>query len=102
MDRGDRNVHRQKMVRTKTGVDPDQSAEAYWETEYRGHLVRRALELMQADFEPATWKACWEMVTTERPAADIAAELRLSVGAVYAAKFRVLARLREELAGMLD
>jgi RNA polymerase sigma-70 factor (ECF subfamily) len=77
-------------------------AEAFWDMEYHGHLARRALQLMQADFEPATWKACWEMVTTDRAAAEIARELHLSVGAVYAAKFRVLARLREELAGMLD
>jgi hypothetical protein len=32
----------------------------------------------------------------------VAAELGLSVGAVYTAKCRVLSRLREELAGLLD
>ena len=35
-------------------------------------------------------------------AGDVAAELGVSVGAVYAAKTRVLARLREELKGLLD
>ena len=33
----------------------------------------------------------------KRPAAVVAAELGLSVGAVYAARCRILARLREEL-----
>jgi hypothetical protein len=32
----------------------------------------------------------------------VAAELGLTIGAAYAAKFRVLDRLRQELAGMLE
>jgi len=32
----------------------------------------------------------------------VAAELGLTVGAVYAAKFRVLERLRSELRGLLE
>jgi RNA polymerase sigma-70 factor (ECF subfamily) len=72
------------------------------ETEYRATVARRALELMQADFQPTTWQACWEHGVLGRPAATVAAELGLSVGAVYAATFRVLARLRQELAGLLE
>jgi RNA polymerase sigma-70 factor (ECF subfamily) len=73
-----------------------------WEAEYQQHLVGRALRIMRADFQETTWKACWEMVVAGRPAADVAADLGLSVGAVYAAKFRVLDRLRRELHGLLD
>ena len=76
--------------------------EAAWNAEYQHHLVNRALLMMQADFEESTWKACWEMVVAGRPAASVAAELGLSVGAVYAAKFRVLKRLRRDLEGLLD
>src|SRR5262249_59612374 len=72
------------------------------EAEYRAYLVRRALELMQAEFQPTTWRAFWECVTAERPAAAVAAELGLSVDAVYAAKSRVLRRLRRELEGLPD
>ena len=57
---------------------------------------------MQTDFQPATWKACWETVVAGRHAADVAAELGLSENAVYLAKARVLRRLREELAELLD
>jgi RNA polymerase sigma-70 factor (ECF subfamily) len=60
------------------------------------------LEIMQADFEPATWRACWEFVVEGRPAAEVARELGLSVNAVYLAKGRVLRRLRAELEGMLE
>ena len=43
-----------------------------------------------------------EFVVRDRPAADVAAELGISVNSVYLAKSRVLRRLREELAGLLD
>jgi RNA polymerase sigma-70 factor (ECF subfamily) len=76
--------------------------EAFWETEYRQHLAKQALHLMQTDFRPATWKAFWEQVVIGRPAREVAAELGLTPGAAYAAKFRVLDRLRQELAGMLE
>jgi RNA polymerase sigma-70 factor (ECF subfamily) len=72
------------------------------EAEYRRYLVDRALQLMQADFQPATWKACWEYVVQGRPAAEVAAELGITVNAVHLAKSRVLRRLREELSGLLD
>jgi RNA polymerase sigma-70 factor (ECF subfamily) len=81
---------------------PMTEAESLWDAEESQGLMRRALELMQRDFQPATWKACWETVAIGRPPAEVAAELDMSVGAVYAAKFRVLARLREELAGLID
>lgn len=77
-------------------------AEAVDEREYRDHLTRRALELMRADFEPETWRAFWGVVAESRPAADVAAELGLTVNAVYLARGRVLRRLRAELAGLLD
>lgn len=76
--------------------------ESFWEAEYRQQLVNRAMALMRADFQPATWKAFWEQVVVGRPAKEVAAELGLSPGAAYAAKFRVLDRLRQELAGMLE
>lgn len=72
------------------------------EAEYRQYVVSRALALMQAEFQPATWKACHEFVMCGRSADDVAKELGISVNAVYLAKSRVLRRLREELAGLLD
>jgi RNA polymerase sigma-70 factor (ECF subfamily) len=88
-------------------ADPDllpgpDEPEAEWEAEYRQHVIGRALAVMRSDFQETTWKACWETVVSGRPAAQVAAELGLSVGAVYAAKVRVLNRLREELQGLLD
>lgn len=72
------------------------------EAEQREMLLRRALQLMQSEFSPKTWKACWEHVVAGRPASEVAAELGIAVGAVYVAKSRVLCLLRQELAGLFD
>ena len=72
------------------------------ETEYRNYLVQRALALMQAEFQPTTWKACWGTLMEGKSTETVAVEQGLTPGAVRAAKFRVLSRLRSELRGLLD
>lgn len=79
-----------------------QQADPFWEAEYRRHLVGRALELMRTDFAETTWRACWACAVEGRPAADVARELGVRVGTVYAARSRVLSRLRQELADLWD
>ena len=76
--------------------------EEFWNAEYQQQLVRRALEIMQTEFEPKTWRTCWEHTVNDKTAAAIGQELGLSEGAVYVAKSRVLRRLRQELAGLLE
>ena len=78
------------------------SATQLFEAEYQQYLLGRAVELMQTDFQPSTWKACWAVVVEGKPAAQAAAELGLTVEAVYAARSRVLRRLRQELSGLLE
>ncbi|MBI3466718.1 MAG: sigma-70 family RNA polymerase sigma factor [Planctomycetes bacterium] len=81
------------------GSDPGDEVQ---EEEYRCYLVARALKIMQTDFEPPTWKACWECVVNGRLAAEVADELGMSVAGVYIARSRVLRRLRDELRGMIE
>lgn len=80
---------------------PD-NADALAEAEYRQYLVVRAFKLMRAEFQTTTWQACWEHVVADRPATEVAKELGITVNAVYLAKSRVLSRLRQEMAGLLD
>jgi RNA polymerase sigma-70 factor (ECF subfamily) len=88
-------------VAIETVADAEDGVAQLWEAEYKQFLFRQALQIMQSDFQPHTWKACWEVVVEGRSAADVAAEFGLSVAAVHMAKFRVLCRLREELDGLL-
>lgn len=81
----------------------DANDDSYFgKVEYRERLVQSALVLIEADFQPATWKAWQEFAIGGRPAAEVAKELGMSPHAVYLAKARVLRRLREELRGLLD
>src|SRR5579859_1611031 len=77
-------------------------AEEFWEREYAQTLARRALLLMQTEFKPATWRACWLTAAEGRVPAEVAETLGMTVGAVYAARCRVLARLRDELDGLVS
>ena len=80
---------------------PDGVAELA-EEEYRRHLTGRALAAHAGRLRADHLAGVWAFTVDDRPAADVAAELGLTVGAVYAAKARVLGRLREELRGLLD
>ena len=90
---------RDDMLAGLADADP---LESYWETDYRRHLVAQALHLMQAEFQPTTWQACWANVVEGQSAPEVAEQLGLTPGAVRAAKFRVLSRLRRELNGLVE
>jgi RNA polymerase sigma-70 factor, ECF subfamily len=72
------------------------------ESEYRKRVVRRAMQTVEGDFEPTTWRAWQATVVEGRPAKEVAAETGMTVNAVYLVKGRVLARLREEVRGLME
>ncbi len=88
-----------RLLEGQSQADP---LESFWEEEYQQMLLSRALTIMQAEFQSATWRACWETIVGGRPAAEVAQELGLSENAVYIAKCRVLKRLRQELDGLWE
>lgn len=65
-------------------------------------LAHRLLSLVEGDFEPRTWQAFWRTTVDGLTAREAAEQLGMTVGAVYMAKSRVLARLRDELSGLID
>jgi RNA polymerase sigma-70 factor, ECF subfamily len=60
-------------------------------------LYHRALDLIQAEFNPDNWQAFWRIVVENQSPADVAAEFGMTRNAVYLAKSRILRRLREVL-----
>jgi RNA polymerase sigma-70 factor (ECF subfamily) len=79
-------------------VDPRCDPGRAWEREHARHVVRRLLARVEADFSPTTWQAFRRVMSGEK-AADVAADLKISVNAVYLAKSSVLRRLRQEVGG---
>ena len=61
-------------------------------------LAHRALELLKSEFEDRTWQAFWGTAIEDRPAAEVGEPLGMNAKAVRQARYRVLCRLREELA----
>src|SRR5262249_10545500 len=66
--------------------DPDSGLSRLWDREHDLHVARRLLELLEPEFEPATWRAFRLLVLEGRPTAEVAAELGLSPNAVRIAK----------------
>jgi RNA polymerase sigma-70 factor (ECF subfamily) len=72
------------------------------DVEYRSLLLANALRVVQASFEPLTWQSAYACLIEHKKASSVAGELGISRNSVYLAKARVLKKLRELLAGMLD
>jgi RNA polymerase sigma-70 factor, ECF subfamily len=85
-----------------TSLNAAHHVQSFTDDEYRSQLARRALELVQSEFSETTWRACWMHIVEDRDGAHIARELGITRNAVFLAKRRVLARLREELAGLWE
>lgn len=69
--------------------------------EAESELLHRALEMIRGEFEARTWQAFWQTAVEGRAAADVAADLAMTPGAVRVAKSRVLHRLRTDLGDLL-
>lgn len=63
-------------------------------------VIKRLLAVLHSEFERSTYRAFWRMAVDGLPAAEVAEELNISRQAVRQAKYRVLQRLRAELAAM--
>lgn len=77
---------------------PDATDESdQWELEYQRRLAAVAMERVKAEFQEKTWRAFWLTAVEGAAAADAARQVGISPGAVYVAKSRVLARIKEEV-----
>ena len=84
-----------------TPAREEEGPDADWEKEYQRGLSARAMEIVKSEFQPNTWSAFWQTAVEGRAAAEVGVGLKMSPGAVYVAKSRVLARLRDEVQKMM-
>lgn len=67
------------------------------ELELRRSLFRRAAERIRHEFHESTWNAFWLTTVEGQDIAAAAAILEISVGSVYAARSRIIYRLKREI-----
>lgn len=91
---GRRSLPMQEAVLDEQPAAGETSA---WEDDYRRRLMNWAAGQVRPTFAPATWQAFARTSIDGHAAVDVARELQLSVAAVYMAKSRVLARLKDFL-----
>src|SRR3954447_9305389 len=73
-----------------------------WDREYERRVFTWATEQVRGEFQEATWQAFWLTAVEGKSAKEAGLQLGMSPGAVYVAKSRVLARLKEEVRQLED
>ena len=86
--------------RLEQQADSDGALSAEWEANYQRTMANQAMERVKGEFQAATWNAFIQTAVEGRTPAQVASRVGLSVGAVYVAKSRVIARLRQEIERM--
>jgi RNA polymerase sigma-70 factor (ECF subfamily) len=90
---GDSGAHE----RLEALAAPEWGLAESWDEEYARNLTAVAMRHVQDEVQPATWKAFWQTAVEGRNGRDVGQTLGMSAGAVYVARSRVLARLRDEV-----
>src|SRR5262245_44046260 len=90
---GDSDVARLIDVQFAAADEPSRRAEE----QYRRELFQIAARAIEPEFARSTWLAFWRTAVEAGQIAVVAQELGLSPGAVYIARSRVLARLRQRV-----
>ena len=65
-------------------------------------LHRQAVEMIRSECSEVHWQAFSRVVMDGQSAKDVAEELGISVNAIYLAKSRILRRIREDFADVLE
>jgi RNA polymerase sigma-70 factor (ECF subfamily) len=92
---GDTGAH--KLLEQHAAPDED-----VWEREYQQRIFAWAAEQIRGEFQDTTWQAFWQTAVEGKSGKEVARALGMTVAAVYLAKSRVLARLKEQIQQVQD
>ena len=76
---------------------PSADDAAAWESDYERRLFALACEQVRRDFQESTWQAFWLTAIRGRSGKEVAGILGMTTAAVYLAKRRVIARIRQQI-----
>ena len=79
----------------------EQESTFFW-INYRRKLLHWAADQVKPDFHESSWQSFLLTAVEGQKPEDVAQQLGVSVGSVYAAKFRIVARIRKIIAKLDD
>lgn len=71
--------------------------EALFDREQQRQMFYHVASVIQSEFESSTWQAFWRTMVEGESIEKVAHELGKQVGSVYAARSRVMKRMRQEM-----
>ena len=75
----------------------DYAFDEKWDAEWYDHICAEALDVLADEMEKTSYRSFYMYVIENRPPAEVAAELGISLNAVYVNKFRALEHLRRTI-----
>ena len=93
-ERGTGDTGTQKLLNEQAAPEEDQAA---WEQEFELQLFAAAARRVRAKVQEPTWQAFWLTAVEGKHGKEVAEQLHMSVAAVYLAKSRVMAQLKDQL-----
>lgn len=78
-------------------VEDRDSDDELLEQEYQKERFRRAARMIEHEFAADTWTAFWLSTVEEQPIEEVAKRLGKRVGSIYAARSRIMRRLKEQI-----
>jgi RNA polymerase sigma factor (sigma-70 family) len=91
--RGTGDTEMQRLLEAQPAAS--QEPLASWEGAWERQAFAWAADQVRANCEERTWQAFWRTAVEGRSGKAVAAELGMSVAAVYQAKGRIIARMKE-------
>ena len=92
---GGSDQHSLKLT-ADTTYSPEQQAEKLWQTEQQRSILRTAANNIRQEFTSDSWAAFERTLLGGETVESLANELGKSAGAIYAARARIMRRLKQE------
>jgi RNA polymerase sigma-70 factor (ECF subfamily) len=95
LDRATGNTHIQDLLEQRPAAEGPESE--FVQVQYQREVFRWAARRVRREFAAETWQAFWQTAVRGRSTPEVSEELGKSIGSVYAARSRVMRRLRETI-----
>jgi RNA polymerase sigma factor (sigma-70 family) len=90
---GDTGAH--ELLQEQPAPEDDQAT--WWDQDFERQLFACAAKQVRRRVQESTWQAFWQTTVLGKSGKEVAQELKMTVAAVYLAKSRIMAQLKEQI-----